>query len=401
MIYRYRGFNKKTGEKIKGKIEGNSIDEVKTKLSDYILVDIKPAKYNFNLNFSVSSKVSPKELAKMFNVLGLYLKSSIPLIVAISLTKNQTENGKLIRFLDYLENSIKEGKNLFSSIENQKIVQFPNYVSNTIKIGEESSKLDIVLLEISKFLRDEEKINSKTSQALRYPMFIVFVAIFMIAFMLTTVVPKIVKVFENMNHTLPKITQIVIESGNFLQHNWILILSIFFIITLLFNILYSKVFKFKLYLHKILLKTPIIKKMILSKELGRFSYLTSVLVGSGVNYITAVNLAIHTIENEYIKSIFNRALEEVREGKKLSISLQKVGFNFDKSFLQAIALGEETSQIQDVLTNISEIYFDENEVRIDTLLGLLEPTLIVIVGISIGFIVTAIMLPMFSMSMIQ
>jgi general secretion pathway protein F/type IV pilus assembly protein PilC len=397
MTYKYVGFDK-NGKKIKGKVEALNLEDAKIKLHNYYIIDIKPTK---NFNFSFSSKVDSKELSKIFNVLGLYLKSSIPLLMAISLTKNQTENNKLISFLDYLETSIKEGKSLYNSIESQKIIKLPNYVSNTIKVGEESSKLDIVLLEISKFLKDEDKIKSKTSQALMYPMFIVIVAIFMISFMLTAVVPKIVKVFENMHQTLPKITQIVIYSGKFLENNWKLMLFIFISIIVIFKLFYSKNYKFRFLIHKILLKIPIVKKMILSKELGRFSYLTSTLVGAGVNYITAVNLSINTIENLYIQNIFKKALEEVKEGKKLSTSLQKVGFNFDKSFLQALLLAEETSDIENVLGNISEIYFEENEERINTILGLLEPTLIVIVGVSIGFIVTAMMLPMFSMSMIH
>ena len=342
MTYKYRGFDK-DGKKIKGKIEASNLEDAKIKLYKYYITDVKPIK---NFNFSFSSKIDSKELSKIFNVLGLYLKSSIPLLMAISLTKNQTENNKLISFLDYLETSIKEGKNFYNSIELQKIIKLPGYVANTIKVGEESSKLDIVLLEISKFLRDEDKIKSKTSQALMYPMFIVVVAIFMISFMLTAVVPKIVKVFENMHQILPKLTQIVVSSGRFLQNNWILIVIIFISIILIVRLFYIKSYKFKLLIHKTLLKIPILKKMILSKELGRFSYLTSTLVGAGVNYITAINLSTNTIENIYIQNIFKKALKEVKEGKRLSTSLQKVGFNFDKSFIQALLLAEETSDIK-------------------------------------------------------
>ena len=120
-----------------------------------------------------------------------------------------------------------------------------------------------------------------------------------------------------------------------------------------------------------------------------------------MNYITAIHLSINTIENEHIKSIFQVALKDVTQGQKLSTSLQTANFDFDKSFLQAIALAEETSKIEEVLFNISEIYFEENESKVNTIISLLEPTLIIIVGVSIGFIVTAIMLPIFQMSIIN
>ncbi|MEO1924291.1 MAG: type II secretion system F family protein [Nautiliaceae bacterium] len=397
MKYKYTAFDKQ-GKKVKGIIEASSIKEAKVKLKDLAILDIKPVK---GLNFSFSSKVSKKELSKLFNVLGLYLKASIPIVTAINLTRNQTENVKLIKFLDYLQNSIKEGQTFHSAIESQKLVKIPKYITSSVKVGEESGKLDIVLIEMSKFLKDEDKLSSKTTQALIYPLFIVVVSIFLVSFMLTTVVPKIVKVFENLNQKLPTITQIVISSGNFLKENYILIATIILILSLIVSYLYKKNSKFRYFVHTSALKTPLIKKIIISKELGRFSYLTYILTSSGVNYITAINLSTNTIENEKIKEIFQKALNDVIEGKKLSVSLAKAGFDFDKSFLQAIALAEETSEVSEILKNISEIYFEENESRINILLSMLEPMLIVIIGAAIGFIVTALLLPMFSMNLMQ
>jgi len=397
MKYKYTAFDKH-GKKIKGTIEASSLKEAKTKLKDLIILDIKPVK---SFNFSFSSKVSKKELSKLFNVLGLYLKASIPIVTAINLTKNQTENVKLVKFLDYLQSSIKEGQTFHSAIETQKLVKIPKYIISSVKVGEESGKLDIVLIEMSKFLKDEEKLSSKTTQALIYPLFIVTVSVFLVSFMLTTVVPKIVKVFENLDQRLPTITQIVISSGNFLKENYIFLLTTVLMLSILISFLYKKNSKFRYFTHNIALKIPILKKIIISKELGRFSYLTYILTSSGVNYITAINLSTNTIENEKIKEIFQKALNDVIEGKKLSVSLAKAGFDFDKSFLQAIALAEETSEVSEILKNISEIYFEENESRINILLSMLEPMLIVIIGAAIGFIVTALLLPMFSMNLMQ
>lgn len=337
----------------------------------------------------------------MLNVLGLYLKASIPLPNAINLTKRQLENTKLVKFLDFLHTQIKEGQSLYSAIESQKIIKLPKYIVNSIKIGEESGKLDVVLLEMAKFLKEEEKIASKTLQALIYPAFIIIVSIFMIAFMLTTVVPKIVKIFENLHQQLPPITKFVIESGNFLQKNFVPIILFTLLIVTLYSFLYQKSKKFKLLVDSIILKLPIVRKIVISKELGRFSYLTYVLTNSGINYVTAINLAANTIENDRIKSVFRHAIQEVVEGKRFSHALHKVGFRFDKSFVQAIALAEETGETGNILGNISQIYFEENESRINTLLSLLEPLMIILVGGAIGFIVTALLLPMFSMNILQ
>ncbi len=396
MLFKYVAYD--SDKKVKGEIEANSLEEAKNRLGNLIIVEIKPVK-RFNISFG--RKVSKKELSKLFNVLGLYIKATIPILTAIKLTKNQLENVKLVKFLDYLSVQIKEGQTLYNAIESQKIVKVPKYIVSSIKVGEESGKLDLVLIEMSKFLKDEDKIASKTTGALVYPMFIIIVSIFMISFMLTAVVPKIVKVFENLKQELPPITKVVITSGDFLKENYLIILSFVFLLIFAFALLYGKSKKFRYFVDSFMLKVPILKNIIISKELGRFSYLTYVLTNSGVNYVTAISLSSNTIENEKIKKVFQKAMKDVIEGKKFSLSLLKAGFSFDKSFLQAIALAEETSEVSDILKNISEIYFEENNLRINTLLNLIEPSLIIVVGGAIGFIVTALLLPMFSMNVLR
>ena len=397
MKYKYIAFDE-NGKKIKGIVEASTIEEAYNKLYNLAILDIKPIK---NFQFFIGKKVKKTELSRLFNILGLYLESSIPLIKAVSLVKNQENNVVIVKFLDYLYTQINEGKTLYSAIHEQNIIHIPEYIQNSIKVGEQSGKLAIVLIEMSKFLKEEDKILNKISQAFVYPLFIVIVSIFMVFFMLTTVVPKIVKVFENLHQTLPPITVFVINLGNFLREHYLLIMIIFFFLIISFFVSYKKVFKFRFMLDSLLLKIPFFSKIITSKELGRFSYLTYVLVNSGVNYIVAIKLASNTLSNEKIKFVFHQALEYVSEGKKLSVSLKKANFNFDESFIQAISLAEETSEIKSVLKNMSEIYFEDNQFRINTLLSIIEPLLIVIVGGIIGFIVTALLLPMTNLNVLN
>ncbi len=398
MKFKYTALDKK-GKKQKGIIEAQNLKEAKSALKDLIIIDIKPVKFNFNL--IISKKISKKDLSKLFLTIGLYLKASIPLLNAVKLTKNQSDNGKIVKFLNFLEKEIKEGNSFSSALEKQKILNLSPYIINTVKAGEESGKLYLVLIEMSKFLKDEEKLFSKTKQALIYPLFIVFMSVIMVSFMLTTVVPKITKVFSSLHQKLPSVTEFVINTSSFFKQNYITIGIIFLISFFGFIFAYKKIYRFRIFTDSLLLKIPFVKKIIISKELGKFSYLVYVLTNSGVNYITAVNLAANTIENEKIKSIFKKAINEVLEGKKLSVSLIKAGFNFDKSFIQALSLAEETSEIGDILQNISQIYFEENESRINTLLSLIEPVLIITIGGIIGFIITAMLLPMFSMNMLK
>jgi len=398
MKYKYKAYNK-SGKKIKGVVEALDINEVKLLLKDFIIVDIKPVK-EFNIDFSFK-KVNKKELAKLLYTIGLYLKASIPLRTALKLTKNQSENHKIIKFLDYVIKEIGEGKSFYNAIEFQNIVNLPKYITNSIKVAEESGNLSVVLIEMSKFLKEEDKVSSKSTQALIYPAFIVFVAVVLVGFMLTNVVPKIVSIFNSLHQNLPLATRMVIGMGNFLKEHFLFLFTVSLIVIIIFVFLYKKVFRFRFFIHSLFLKIPVVKKIIISKDLGRFSYLVSTLSGSGVTFVNAVNLSSKIIENEKIKNVFDNALNEVIEGKKLSVSLKKAGFDFDKSFLEALALAEETSEIEEILRNLSEIYFEENEARINTLLSLIEPVLMIIVGGAVGFIVIAMLLPMFSMNMLK
>lgn len=251
------------------------------------------------------------------------------------------------------------------------------------------------------FLKNQKNIEDKTKRAMIYPLFIITVSIFMIAFMLSFVIPKITNIFLQLNQELPKITQLVIKSGDFLSDNWILIIISFFIFIFMFKFLINKVYRFRYFLHFIFLKIPIIKEIIISSNLGKFSYLMSVLTNSGVNFVHSAKLASETLENEVFKKIFKDSSSNIVEGKKFSVALVKNGFDFDKSFIQALSLAEETSEVSEILKNLSELYKENNSSKIEVFLSLLEPSLLLIVGGIIGLIVTAMLLPIFSMNILS
>jgi general secretion pathway protein F/type IV pilus assembly protein PilC len=390
--FKYIGIDKE-GKKVKGVIYASSIKEAKEKLQNIYLIKIKSS-----ASISIGS-VNKKELAKTLQTLGLYLKASIPLKKAINLTKNQTSNQKLQKFLEHLESEINQGKELYLAIKSQNFIKLPNYILESIQIAQKSSKLDLILIEMANFLIQEEKISSKTIQAITYPAFVITISIILVGVMLTTMVPKIISIFSSLNQKLPTPTKIVISLSNFIKDNYFLILFTLVVVIAISIWLYKRK-KVKLFIHSFLLKLPILKKLITSKEIGRFSYLSFVLTSSGINFIDAINLSSNTIENEKIKSNFKKALIKVKEGEKLSTALKEINF-YDENFIQTIALIEETGEVKNILKNISELYLNEYETQISTLLSLLEPLLMIIVGAVIGFIITAMLLPIFSMNIIH
>jgi general secretion pathway protein F/type IV pilus assembly protein PilC len=147
-----------------------------------------------------------------------------------------------------------------------------------------------------------------------------------------------------------------------------------------------------------MLKIPLFGNLTESSELARFSYISSVLIRSGVPFVQTINLAAKILKNSVIKETFEKASKKVVEGGKLSTALHNANYPINSSFVQAIALGEETSEVSAILQNLSELYFEENKDKINMLLSLLEPVLMLFVGGTIGFIVTAMLLPIFSMN---
>ncbi len=404
MFFKYKGLNAK-GKKAKGVFEANDIDEAKIKLKTQGIIysslreDSSFAKNYFKGVFT--KDFPPKKLYIISRNLSIYLKSGVSSIVyAIKLEKQQYENDKKIfRFLSSVETSLQEGQSFYNSLESQEVYTLPSFYRQSVKVAEESGTLSMVLKELSVFLKNQEAIKNKISSALAYPMFIIIVSFFMVGFMLSVVVPKITGMFDRIGQELPKITQFVIALGDYVDKNWVIILTMVFVILTIFSYLYKTVLSVTYAVDSLLLKLPLFGKIIQTSELAKFSYIVSVLINSGVTFVQAIKLSSNTIKNQVINRTFLKASNELVRGKKLSNSLLKQKYKVDKAFIQAISLGEETSQMREVLENLSELYTEENSDKINKMLSLLEPMLILIVGAIIGVIITAMLLPIFSINL--
>jgi general secretion pathway protein F/type IV pilus assembly protein PilC len=402
LIFKYSGYDK-NGKKIKSKIEAIDIVEVKTKLRSkgiiytYILQDSKSIFQS--INFRRKNNISYFELSTISRDLSIYIKSGISIVNAIKLASNQYKaNKKHSLFFKSIESFLNEGKNFYQAVETQNVYNLPAFYKQSIKVSENSGILGQVLLELSIFLKEQDKINKQIKNALAYPLFIFFISIFVVIFMMSYIVPKITSIFSELHQKMPKITQFVINSGQFFSKNWIYM----FVILLITYIVYFSLKKvnrgFSKFIDEIKLKIPIIGKIIYKNEMGRFAYVSHILMKSGVPFAKTINLSTKILDNLYLKDIFKEASKKVVEGDKLSNALYKVDKNMDKSFMQAISLGEETSQTMQILENLSQLYFEENRDKTTMLLALLEPALMLFVGTLVGFIITAMLLPIFSIN---
>ena len=402
MIFRFIGIDA-NGKKIKDKIEAQSLAEAKAKLKAknilYKSIDEEMPSFFDKLDFSRKYKISPQELSVLSRELAMYIRSGITIVSALKVIESHYEKNKKIKlFITTVSTYLDEGKDFYSALEEQNVVELPVFFKESIKVSENGGVLDEVLMELSRFLKEQDKLNKEIKSAFAYPSFMIIVSLLMIAFMLTFVVPQITGIFKSMHQTLPTPTIVVIAMGDFFKHNFSVILSAIAIFVVVFLFMLKRSYKFAYGFNKFLLKLPLFGDIIQKSELARFSYIASLLTRSGVPFVQTVNLSANILNNLVLKKLFLDASKKVVEGKLLSKALHESSIKIDYAFIQSIALGEETSEVENVLTNVSELYFEENRDKIATLLTLLEPALMLMVGGSIGFIVAAMLLPIFSMS---
>lgn len=402
MIFAYKGIDR-SGHKVKDKIEADSIEEAKKKLKAQHIIyervyEDSPSIFQ-GISFSRKYHISTKELAQLSRELAMYIRSGITIVSALKIAQTQySHNKKLQLFLKSLNTYLDEGKNFYTALESQNVVLLPEFYKQSIKVSESGGILDEVLLELSRYLKEQDRIAKDIRGAFAYPLFMVVISLFMVAFMLAFVVPQITGIFSSMDQELPGVTQFVISAGTFFSTNYAIILIILFLGISGYSLAYKYNRQFRYMMDSVLLRIPLFGEIATKNELGRFAFIGALLVRSGVPFVQTIDLSSKILENDVLRKSFNEAANKVVEGKKLSTALKESKVHINDAFVQSIALGEETSQIEPVLVNLAELYVEENRDKMGFLLTLLEPALMLFVGGMIGFIVAAMLLPIFSMS---
>ena len=404
MLFKYEGITE-SGKKIKETIDANNLKEAKAKLQIkkvlYTSIKENNTQFFFKINFKKMYKINNLELSYISRDLSIYLKAGITLVQAIKLMSQQYKNKiKFNEFFETLVSLVDEGKNFYTALDKQKVFIIPEFYKQSIKVSENDGLLSSVLYELSTFLKKQDRIKKQISSAMAYPIFVLCISILVVGFMLGVIVPKITSIFLQMNNELPWITSVVISFGDFITNNYTsLIISIVFI-CIAFSTFMKKSKTFKYFIHTLLLKMPFIGKLIEMNELSRFAYMNSILINSGVPIVQTIKLSANILSNSVIHNLFTQASSKVVEGEKLSkiLDTSKI-YKIDTSFIHAIAIGEETSQLNTILHNLAKLYNESSKDKMTIFLALLEPIMMLIVGSLIGIIVLAMLLPIFSMNL--
>ncbi len=398
-IYEYRGLNRKS-KNVRGIIDASTAAAARDKLKNQgiYLQEIHEAarvKRKLNLSFSLSRKRTT--LTSITRQLSFLLSASLPVDSAIEGVIDQTEDRDIKKMMIEIKEKIKEGKSVSRAFSDYPDYFDKMYVS-TLHAGEVSGKLDVVFERLSTMYEKSQALMSKLRGALTYPSLMLVFAIIVIVFLISFIIPTFTKLFVEFGQVLPLPTRILIGLSKAVSSGWWAILLFILLLGFIFNRIYRSQ-RGKMYFDSMVLKLPVMKMLALSTFQVRFSYTMSLMLSNGVGIIESLENTLGIFKNVIFRDVINHAIEQVQKGEKLSRALA-TGSVFNASILGMIHAGEAGDRVPDILEKIGYNAEIEIEEKVKTLTSLLEPAVLLIIGVFVGFVVLAIMLPIFQINMI-
>lgn len=402
-VYEYVALDEK-GRERKGFVDSPGVSAARQQLREEGIypVEIHQAREKKNsvlsgmMEVGFLQKVSAKEVSIFTRQLSTLLGAGIPLVPSFSVLLAQTKNPLLQKILAQIRADLNEGKSLTTGMENFPRV-FPPFYINMVKAGEASGTMNLVLERLADFSESQQALMSKIRAALAYPLIMLGVGSLVIFLLMTFVVPKITGIFTDMKQTLPLITIILIAVSNFLKSFWWLIFLLILAGIVAFKYLTTGTQNGRRFWDSIRLKAPVWGSVNLKIAIARFSRTLATLLQSGVPLLAAMEIVRNVVNNIVIGETIARAAKGVEEGQSLAAPLAASGL-FPPMVTEMIAVGEQSGSLEKMLNRIAVAYETEAQSDIMVMTSLLEPLMILAMGLIVGFIVISILLPIFEMN---
>ena len=393
--FKYRAMSP-SGEKINSEYEANSRSEVIAMITanGYYPLKVEEIQQSKEIEIGLFSKVTLKDISIFCRQFYTMIDAGVTINRALSILANQTPNKKLRQAVRNIEEEVSKGEMLSVSMKKQEGI-FPPLLVSMIEVGEMTGNLDQIMLRMADQYEKENKINNKVKVAMTYPAVLAVVAVLVVAVMMTFVMPKFLEIFDSMGTELPLITQLLISSSDFIANNIIIIWSLIIIIGIGIN-MYFKTEHGTYTLSVLKLKMPVIDKLNQKIIVSRFTRTLSVLLSSGIPMIKALELISEIVGNKLAQNEILSMKDNVVRGEGLYKTVKNSEI-FPEMLATMISIGEETGSLDNILYKTADFYDEELESQIQTTAAMIEPLLIVVMGVVIGFIVLAIMIPMTNM----
>lgn len=337
-------------------------------------------------------RITSAEILNFTQKLATLTRARVELLSSLKILYEQAENSRLQEAILEIYNATKEGKTFSESLE-----RFPKIFSslfvNIIKAGEASGRLDSSLEQISAFLSREEALKTKVKVALAYPTLLLLVGLASIFVLMNFVIPKLKHIFQSLGKGLPLVTRVIMEASEFSQKSWWLLLIVVFAAA---GVLYrQRGSRFFANLSRgIKARLPIVKRLARNQELAHFARALGLLIKSGVPALRSLDIATLSIEEPKLREGLQNACREVASGQPIAKCME-ASCNLPGFFTKMIAVGEESGNLADVLEEIAYSYTQQIEADIALIASIIEPILILGLGLILGTIILSILLPIF------
>lgn len=335
------------------------------------------------------------DVAVMTRQLATLVRAGIPLVEAIAALTDQLENKDLKRVMSTVRERLNEGSSFARALEAHPRVFPPLYI-NMVAAGEASGTIETVLERLADFSEAQARLKGKISAALAYPVLMMIIGAGLVGLMMVAVVPKVTSIFESMDQALPWYTTLLIWTSNFLSTLWWLVLLLGAAGAYAFK-RWVATPKGRLRWDTIKLASPLFGKLFLMVAVARFAKTLSTLLASGVPLLKAMDITRNVLGNAVLEEVIRDATSSIREGESIADPLRR-SKRFPSLVVHMIAVGEKSGQLEQMLGSVADSYQGQVEVRVQAVMSLLEPLILVGMGGAVGFIAFSILMPLIQLN---
>ena len=396
-VYNYKAMNR-SGKTVKDSLDAASLESAKSSLrsAGYTILDIREQNMlNKDIEIPFLDKPTSKDMALFCRQFLSILKAGVPIATVLSMMAQQTEKKNLAAAIRDMQTNVSKGESLASSMRRQEKV-FPSILVNMVAAGEESGNLESAFEQMEVYFERAKATKSKVVKVMIYPCVILAVMVVVLIVMMTKIIPMFLKSFADMGAELPFLTQCVMKVSDWFV-DWWLALVLGIIALAVFCMFFRKTNRGKHFFGWLARKLPVVKNLTVKSACATFARTMSILLGSGLTILEALDLTADNMSNIYYKESIVSVRARISDGWPLATSLKETGL-FPAMLCNMIAIGEETGDLQEMLAKVADYYDEEVTDATDRLTALIEPCIILILAVFVAIIVFSIFLPMMNMT---
>ncbi len=389
--YKAKGVN---GKEFSGTMEGSSIDDVKNFLINegYEIIEINPRK-TYDVDVNIGGKFGSAELSFTLTQLSTYLKAGISLIDSVRILEKQADKPEHRKVYQKMVYELLKGESLSVAMQKQQD-KFPKLLVNMVKTSELTGDLTSVLDDMAEYYTSKEETKKTMISAMTYPVIVIIIAICVVVFILTSIVPKFVDMYSANDAKIPALTQAIMNISNFLTQHYIILILIIGGVIGTFILLFKHVQAFRKNAQIVMMHVPVLSKIIIYNEVYNFTKTFASLLNHGVFITDSMEILAKITNNEVYKELINRTIINLNKGANISDSF-KGSWAFPVAAYEMIVTGESTGQLGLMMEKVANYYQTLHKNIVKQLQSLLEPMMIVFLAVIVGIILLSVMMPMF------